>query len=120
MSETISLSINMSEGESMRKAKLIKLHCESMPHLLETRSEAEENGKVLDVELLYTQSFFMGLVSGVLFETCLDDSPKVFSLKAQEYLSQVPKQITSLGTKIDYAKVNAILKSIYDEKNTQS
>jgi len=120
MSETISLSINMSDVESMRKTKLIKLHCESMPHLLESRSEAEENGKVLDVELLYTQSFFMGLVSGVLFERCLHDSPKVFALKAQEYLSLVPKQITSLGTKLDYAKVNTILKSICDEQKTQS
>ena len=119
MLKTISLNINMSEGESMRKTKLIELHCQSMPHLLETRSEAEENGKFVDVELLYTQSFFMGLVSGVLFERCLDDSPKVFALIAQKYLSLVPKHITSLGTKLDYAKVNAILKSIYDEKNTQ-
>jgi hypothetical protein len=59
----------MSE-ESIRKSKLIKLHFGSMPHLREARLEAEENETDLDVELLYTQSFFMGLVSGVLFEKC--------------------------------------------------
>lgn len=46
-----------------------------MVYLLEAQTLAEESSLQLDTDFLYTQAFFMGLVSGVLLEKGKGDSP---------------------------------------------
>ena len=47
-------------------------------------------GKQLETEVLYTRSFFMGLLSGILFDTFSDEKPEELSLKAQKFIKTVP------------------------------
>lgn len=48
---------------------------QSMDHLLEQQGDAEESKIEVDTDVLYTQSFFMGLVAGVLLEKYDTDPP---------------------------------------------
>lgn len=41
-------------SEKLRQSKLIKLHMQSMDHLLEVQGDAEESKIEVDTELLYT------------------------------------------------------------------
>ena len=41
-------------SEKLRQSKLIKLHMQSMDHLLEVQGDAEESKVEVDTELLYT------------------------------------------------------------------
>lgn len=63
-------SYSSEESEKLRRSKLIKLHCHAMDHLLEVQGNAEKTGKKLDTDFLFSQSFFMGIIGGIVLEKC--------------------------------------------------
>ena len=90
--------------ERLQKSKLMKLHLQSLDHLL----EAHENNQTMDTELLFTRSFFMGLVSGIMLEKFDSAKPEELSLKAQKYIKHVPDKVQSGLVEI-YAKMNQLI-----------
>ena len=68
----------------------MKLHLQSLDYLFEAQDEAENSHKDLDTELLFTRSYFMGLVSGIVLEKFGTAKPEELSLKAQKYIKIVP------------------------------
>ena len=75
---------------------MIKLHLHAIDHLLEVQGNAEETGQELDTDYLFSQSFFMGIVGGIVLEKCqtLGLSTVQVSKTAQKYIKSVVEQTT--------------------------
>ena len=73
--------------------KLIKLHSSAKTHLDEVMMDATEEGKEVDQNLLFSQSFFMGVVAGVLLEKRPGDSARELINLAQDIVAEVPSRM---------------------------
>ena len=103
-------------SERLRQSKLMKLHLQSLDHLLEEEDEAERSSQKIDTELLFTRSYFMGLVSGILLNKFSASKPDELSQKAQKFISGVPSKVQSgLGEFEICAKMNQLVTEIESE-----
>ena len=95
------------------RQKLIKLHYQAKSHFASVMAEAEEEeSKELDYELLFSQSFFMGLVAGVVLEKRPVDSSKELLEQAVERMNEVA---IKMQHKIDYKAMRDIVGQIQSD-----
>jgi len=103
------------QTDRVRQSKLVKLHLQTMDHLLEVQSNEEQLNWGPDLELLYSKAFFMGLVAGVVLEKRRNDLPRQVCEIAENFVRKVPGLMQSAG---NYAQISALLAEL--DRNIQS
>ena len=66
-----------------------------LDYFLDLQHQAQSEPGLLSSELLFSRSFFMGLISGILLERFGGASAEELSQKAQFFIKSVPSYVTS-------------------------